>query len=200
MRLMTHLVSHPLYIPRYLSQSVSTKRTPLDMGVPWFSFAAIDFLEQHLRPEMSVFEYGSGGSTIFFAQRVKEVVSTENHAGWVKQLRQRLDGLGIDNVEIQVRECDTSDMPDFASSEYLHSIPDRQFDVLVVDGADQKQRVRPACFLHAQNFVKPGGIIIVDDSWRYPKLRTASASKRMIEFKSVGPCRPGLTSTDVYFY
>jgi hypothetical protein len=40
----------------------------------------------------------------------------------------------------------------------------------------------------------------VDDSWRYPSLRASAKTKRYKVFRSVGPCRPGVTSTDLYFY
>ena len=56
------------------------------------------------------------------------------------------------------------------------------------------------CFERAENQIKPGGIIVIDDSWRYPGLRKKNRAKEFREFRSVGPCRPGVTSTDVYFY
>jgi hypothetical protein len=43
-------------------------------------------------------------------------------------------------------------------------------------------------------------MIVVDDSWRYPELRAKNRAKRFSVFQSVGPCRPGVTSTDVFFY
>ena len=48
--------------------------------------------------------------------------------------------------------------------------------------------------------IKPGGIIVVDDSWRYPKLRQENRAQKHRIFQSVGPCRPGVTSTDIFFY
>ena len=64
-RVIANLISHPGYIPRWTDALVARKR-PLDLEIPWFSYAAIDFLEDYLQPEMSVFEYGTGGSTLFF--------------------------------------------------------------------------------------------------------------------------------------
>jgi hypothetical protein len=48
--------------------------------------------------------------------------------------------------------------------------------------------------------VKPGGIIVLDDSWRYAAPRLRNKAKRFEVFESVGPCRPGCTTTDVFFY
>lgn len=46
--------------------------------VPWYTYPCIDFLEARLDPSLSVFEYGSGLSTIWYARRVDEVVGVEH--------------------------------------------------------------------------------------------------------------------------
>jgi predicted O-methyltransferase YrrM len=79
-------------------------------------------------------------------------------------------------------------------------MPDEKFDIIVVDGSEEWKHVRPICFEKAQGRVKEGGIIVVDDSWRYPALRQSHRAKELKIFQSVGPCRPGVTSTDVFFY
>jgi predicted O-methyltransferase YrrM len=106
----------------------------------------------------------------------------------------------IQNVEIQLRQFDVKNPVDFERSEYLKAMTGKTFDVIVVDGAEEWTQVRPICFEHAEQQVNPGGIIIVDDSWRYVKLRASSKAKKHQIFRSVGPCRPGVTSTDIYFY
>src|SRR5258706_2236050 len=70
-RVITNLVLHPQYIPRHVTHSLINGKTPLDLEIPWFSYGAIDFLDQYLKPHMKVCEYVSGGSTIFFGKRVK---------------------------------------------------------------------------------------------------------------------------------
>lgn len=199
-RLVSNLLTHPNYLMRYLQQGPLTKRGPLDHEVPWFSFAAIDFLKSYLRPEMTVFEYGSGGSTLFFAKRVAHVVTTEDHPEWFAIVEQRLKQKGIENVTLQLRPFEFESTAAFEASDYVKSIPEEKFDVLVVDGTEHGHDTRPVCFRHAESFVKPGGIIVVDDSWRYDNLGATAGSTRHQRFQSVGPCRPGVTSTDVYFY
>ena len=61
---------------RRWSRALRPGASALADGAPWIPFAARDFLEKALRPEMRVCEYGSGGSTLFFASRVRELVST----------------------------------------------------------------------------------------------------------------------------
>ena len=38
---------------------------------------AFDWIEEYIKPNMSVFEYGSGPSTEYFSDRAKKVISVE---------------------------------------------------------------------------------------------------------------------------
>ncbi|MCC6547765.1 class I SAM-dependent methyltransferase [Candidatus Sumerlaeota bacterium] len=149
---------------------------------------------------MNVFEYGSGGSTIYFAKRAGTVTSTEENPQWINRVQAKLDELGLDNANVQHRLFNFSEVVDFGKSEYLHSIPNSSMDIIVVDGTQWVTPVRPTCFQHAQKNIKPGGIIILDDSWLHPDIRENNKAKSHREFKSVGPCRSGVTSTDIFFY
>jgi len=199
-RVVGDILLHPQYIPRCVSHNVINGRTPLDLEMPWFSYAAIDFLGKFLRPEMTVCEYGSGGSTLFFARRAKSVVSIEDNSKWHNHVSQRLKHHGLCNVKMVLCPFNFRDPTGFEHSKYLHAIPDERFDVIVVDGSEEWTPVRPLCFQKAEGRVKHGGIIVVDDSWRYPELRQANHAQSFRVFQSVGPCRPGVTSTDVFFY
>jgi SAM-dependent methyltransferase len=198
-RVIENLVTHPEYISRCVSHNL-LNRTPLDLELPWFSYAAIDFLDDFARAEMHVCEYGSGGSTLFFAQRVKSVYSIEDNPQWFELVGNRLREEGVKNATMRLCPFDFKNPVGFEQSEYLNAIPDEKFDIVVVDGSEEWTQVRPICFEKAENHVKPGGIIVVDDSWRYPVLREKNRAKRCQVFQSVGPCRPGVTSTDIFFY
>jgi hypothetical protein len=199
-RLAVNLLLHPQYISRCVTHNILNGKTPLDLELPWFSYAAIDFLNGYLRPEMSVCEYGSGGSTIFFARRVKSVFSIEDNPRWFELVSRRLDEKALHNVQLKLCAFDFKQPADFEESAYLHAMPEGPFDVIVVDGSEEWIPVRPTCFQKAESRIKTGGIIVVDDSWRYPILRKKHQAKDYRIFKSVGPCRPGVTTTDVFFY
>lgn len=199
-RVLGNLLLHPQYISRCLSHNVVNGRTPLDLELPWFSYAAIDFLKKFLQPHMTVCEYGSGGSTIFFARRVKSVFSVEDNPVWFELVSKRLKEQAIENATIELHPFDFKNPVGFEDSEYLKAIPDARFDVIVVDGSEEWTQVRPICFERAEGRIKTGGIIVVDDSWRYPSLRENNHALRHKVFQSVGPCRPGVTSTDIFFY
>lgn len=198
-RLAGDFIRHPQYIGRYLTTSIP-KSTPLDLQLPWFSYAAIDFLGRFLRPSMRTFEYGGGGSTIFFARRTAQVVCVESSEAWANKIRHVLDAEKMENVKIEVHAYDPNDRAAFGRSGYLRTLEKETPDIVVVDGYEEGVPLRPDCFWLAETVIRPGGIIIVDDSWRYPELRKKNRSKKWIEFRSVGPCRLGVTSTDIYFY
>src|SRR5690606_34829880 len=46
--------------------------------IPWFTYSFIDFLEGRLNKNLSIFEYGSGNSTRYFAERVRHISSLEH--------------------------------------------------------------------------------------------------------------------------
>jgi predicted O-methyltransferase YrrM len=199
-RVLTNLAFHPKYIPRCLTHNLINGKSPLDLETPWFSYAAIDFLNEFAKPQMEVCEYGSGGSTIFFARRTKSVFSIENDPKWFECVSQRLQQQKIENVTVELHPFDFENPIGFEHSSYLHAMPDMRFDIIVVDGKEEWDQVRPICFRKAEGRIKPGGIIVVDDSWRYPDLRKQNKALKYRTFQSVGPCRPGVTSTDVFFY
>jgi precorrin-6B methylase 2 len=199
-RLVADLARHPQYLPRAFRHNLINGAIPLDLQLPWFSYAAIDFLERELKPEMNVCEYGSGGSTLFFARRVRSVVSIENDSRWFQMVTDRVKKFELHNVEVKLCPFDFKNPVGFDKSEYLHAIPKKTFDLIVIDGTEEWHQVRPICFEHAEKFIKPGGMIVVDDSWRYPSLRQNHHAKANKIFQSVGPCRPGVTSTDIFFY
>jgi hypothetical protein len=199
-RLGAHLLTHPHYVRRYMQQSLLTHKTPLDLELPWFSYAAIEFLNSFLKPHMKVAEYGSGGSTLFFARRVKFVYAVEDNREWYDRVVRRLGELWIKNVEVTFCPFDFRDPVGFEKSDYLHALPEEPQDVISIDSSEEWIHVRPTCFRFAEKRIKPGGIIILDDSWRYPEPRQRNRAKRVQTFQSVGPCRPGVTTTDVFFY
>src|SRR4030095_5426297 len=58
---------------------------------PWMAFGAIDFLKRRVTKDMKVFEYGSGGSTLFWSKLAARVISIEHHEGWYIQMKQVLE-------------------------------------------------------------------------------------------------------------
>ena len=58
------------------------------LGVPWWTFDSADRIAAflRLRPDARIFEWGSGASTLWLAERAGSVHSVEHHAGWAADL------------------------------------------------------------------------------------------------------------------
>ena len=61
------------------------QKVPIDRRgrpVPWYTWPAVEYLEQLDFSGRKVFEYGSGNSTLWWAERVREVISCEHDPVW----------------------------------------------------------------------------------------------------------------------
>lgn len=195
--------------PRYLRSLVSRK-SPLEMRIPWLTFDAIAWLERHVHRGSRVFEYGSGGSTLFLAARAGSLVSVEHDREWFEATRKAL-GEGAPNCEYLLREpVETADPPaDYRSSNateypglsfqaYIQAIddyPDGHFDLVVVDG-----RARPACARRALPKVRPGGFLMLDDSDRehYTDVERDLSGWGRLDFKGPAPHKLDPAQTSVW--
>src|SRR5690348_4410793 len=57
--------------------------------IPWITYPAIRFLAGRVEPHFRVFEFGSGLSTLWWAQRVAHVVSVEHDPAWHRSVSKR---------------------------------------------------------------------------------------------------------------
>ena len=75
----------------------------LELEIPWNTPGAIYRLDELLTKDMTVLEFGAGGSTLFYSNRVKHVTSIESQKGWYKKV---LDAVkGRINVELILWEA-----------------------------------------------------------------------------------------------
>lgn len=163
------------YALRWL-HSLLPGHSPLYDQMPWITFRAIDWLAAYLKPDMAVFEYGAGGSTLYLAKRVRSVVSVEHDEGFYQLVRDYISEQGVRNCELLLRKptpCTDADL-EYASHQGKHQgfcfesyvkvidqYPDASFDLVMVDG-----RARVACLKRAIAKVKPGGVVMLDNSDR----------------------------------
>jgi len=199
-RIAASLASHPHWVPFYIGKSLNNSTSPLELELPWISLAAIEFLKSYASPSHKVAEFGGGGSTLFFAKRVQSVLCIESHDLWTEKIQTALTDQKIENVQLVSHPYDPDDSDAFRKSEYLNAISGESYDIILIDGFEDNVPLRPICFEKAEDQINKGGIIVLDDSWRHAYLRTQNKAKRVRTFKSIGPCRPGVTTTDVFFY
>lgn len=144
---------------------------------PWFTFDALEFLAGIDLAGKRVFEWGSGGSTVYFAQRADHVVSVEHNPIWFAKTGAMLTEAGLRNVTrihrppvrlyhpkyYTVDSCVSyANNKGYGFDEYVKEIYRHQkSDVIIVDG-----RARISCIKTAIDRLNPGGLIILDNSER----------------------------------
>lgn len=132
-------------------ESVRTRRPSRADGspIPWMNYAVIAFLEDRLNKNMTLFEYGSGNSTLFFAEHVGRVVSVECDESWHDYVKESLPA----NVKLLLAPK--------GGDEYVQIIEkqDEKYDVVIVDAED-----RVACMTYADRCLSDVGVLLLDDS------------------------------------
>lgn len=118
--------------------------------IPWLTYSAIYFLEPRLSKKLTVFEYGSGNSTKWWAKRVGKIISVEYDKAWLEKIRPALPK----NAEIIYQEL---------NAKYPKTILNQKgkFDLVVIDG---RERVESA--LNSVTKLGPKGVIIWDNTDR----------------------------------
>lgn len=201
LRLICSLVTHPNHIPFYLKNSVLNSKEPIAMGLPWISYSAIEFLNNYKTDKsLEILELGGGGSTIYFAKKGAKVTCLESSELWAKKIDEKIKQLNISNIDLRILPYDLKKLDTFIKSHFCQFIEKNKYDIILIDNYEENLQLRPICFYAAEKSIRLGGIIIIDDSWRYTALRKSNSAKAFKIFKSIGPGRLGVTSTDIYFY
>jgi hypothetical protein len=131
---------------------------------PWFVPEAIVFIEKYLRPEHVGFEWGCGRSTLWFARRSAHITSIEGRREWFDEVSRWIDREGLkDKVSLRLMEVTVEyDFPTAEIERYaspIDAVAERSLDFVVVDG-----HFREACLGHVANKLRPGGLLIIDNS------------------------------------
>lgn len=166
-------------------QSVDSAGRPL----PYITYSAIEFLARRIRPEMSVFEYGAGASTLWWADRVASVVSCEHNADWHQNMLARIPP----NVTMIYRPLEYGGAYSKAITQYQN-----RFDIVSIDGRD-----RVNCARNCLDALRADGVVLWDNSDR--KAYEAGCqflldhAFRRIEFVGMCPIVNDRSETSVFY-
>jgi len=137
---------------------------------PCLPLSCTQYFDHILREDFEVFEQGSGGSTIWLAQRVKKVISVEHSPEWHEAISQALAQRGLHNVELLFIPLKPQNWlnpwEDYAGA--ILKYRNATFDVIFIDGWDP---ARLPAVAYGVNKLKPSGYMIVDDT-TWPMLQS----------------------------
>lgn len=145
-------------------------------ALPWYTYPAIEYLQQFDYSDKKVFEFGCGYSCAFWANRAQKVRAVENDKTWFEHWQNKFD---YSNLEILLRE---------ENENYENSL-DSNYDVIAIDGKRRQQ-----CALRAIQHLNSDGIIIVDDSDRvnnskdYQQMIKALKDAKLLQIDFYGCC------------
>lgn len=162
------------------NMSVDSANNPM----PWYTYPAFEFLTQFDISDKVVFEFGSGNSSRYWAERAKELFSVEDNLRWF-------------NI-VSRNKCHNQHISFFEEKEgYVSHILalNRKFDVIIIDG-----KYRIECAENAVRCLNDGGIIILDNSDWFPKTSQFLRSSDLIEidFSGFGPINRYAWITSIY--
>jgi hypothetical protein len=166
-------------------KSININYHPVRARRPWINLPTTRFLSSRLRAGQSVFEFGAGGSTLFFLDKGLRVTTVEHDGKWFETISHIVSSHAqfsswrrlLCEPTIRSTQAEPSDWanPDaYASSSSHHQNHDFSayaksidrfnndgFDLVLIDG-----RSRPSCVKHAACKVKQGGLLLVDNTER----------------------------------
>jgi SAM-dependent methyltransferase len=160
---------------------------------PWIVPAAIGWLRRRIRADWSILELGAGRSTVWFAQRAGGVVSFEDNGFWVERTRERLEELGLGNVELK-------ELPVEQFGSAVDALPEGSFDLVVMDFLESPKVTRVDVIEPAMKSVRPGGYLLLDDSDRpgYAEAFELLAGWRFRKFVGVKDEWPEACETGIF--
>lgn len=171
------------------------------------TYPFIEFITAKLQPHHRIFEFGSGSSTLFFAPKVQKVVALESNKKWREIMQIKLRELGAKNVELILME-DALENPAYENFAKNYVLPPKEnqklteseakFDFIIVDSLK-----RFNCAQNSINALKPGGMLILDDSERpnYKKVFDffADLGFQKQDFVGIAPGQFRLKNTTIFW-
>lgn len=157
--------------------------------LPWYTYPAIKFLGPKIQPGLTVFEYGSGNSTLWWADKVAYVTSCEHDEEWSESVKKRIQ------PNVEYIHCELEYGGEY--SKVIRRYKD-MFDVVVIDGRD-----RVNCAKNSLDALRKDGVIVWDNSDRdiykegYAYLEQ-NGFKR-IDFWGIGPINIYGWCTSVFY-
>ena len=155
----SYLIDQGWFLSIKESKSVGGKGQP----IPWLTYPLINFIESRLNKTMTMYEFGCGNSTLWFAERVGDIESVEHNREWYEEIEPKLPS----NVKLTLHEMVSEQtysaitfMPIADETPYSSAVSQtgKLYDVILVDGVYRANSV-----IHSIRSLKKDGVIILDN-------------------------------------
>ena len=133
------------------------EKSPVDRDgnpIPWVTYSFIDFIKERINKQHTVFEFGSGNSTFFYAKYAGKVVSVEHDNAWLNKINKS----DKKTTNSELIYCELHRDGDYCRMPLKLN---QKFDIIIVDGRD-----RVNCCKQSVNGLTPNGVVVLDDSER----------------------------------
>jgi len=152
--------------------------------LPWYTYPAIEYLNTIDLRDRHVFEFGSGNSSLFWADRASSVTSIEHDAPWFETIKKSTRA-NQTLLLVEDREA------------YVDSLraSGRKYGVIVVDG-ERRER----CARAAIDALEDDGFIVFDnaDWWPGATALLRAADLIQVDFTGFGPANQYVWTTSLF--
>ena len=156
--------------------------------IPWYTYAAISFLDERVPSDAHVFEFGMGNSTLWWAKHAADVQCVEGDATWFNLLALKLPA----NVHPVLEDAEGDA---YAQAAVRQGTP---VDILVIDG---RQRVR--CCKESLPVLTDRGVVVWDNAERERyadgQRQLLAQGFRRLDFWSMGPLNTYEWLTSIFY-
>jgi protein-L-isoaspartate O-methyltransferase len=157
--------------------------------IPWYTYPALEYLSNLDFSQKSVFEYGSGYSSIFWSNKAKNVISVEHDRSWIEKIKSEYNS----NQTVLLKGND---------NDYEKAIAEtgKKFDVIIIDGIRRAECSRVVKeYLNKES--GEGFMIILDNSdWYKNTAKYLKEELNLIEidFHGFGPINSYTWTTSIF--
>ena len=118
--------------------------------IPWVTYSFIDFIADRIQKDHTVFEFGSGNSTFYYAQRAQKVISVEHDKAWYEK---------VSATKPQNSEMIFCELEEGGAYSKMPVQIGLKFDIIIVDGRDREN-----CCYNSVSALSDEGVVILDDT------------------------------------
>jgi len=151
--------------------------------IPWFNLDAIKFIKTYIdeKKNIRLLEFGSGNSTIYYEKNVDKLYSVEHNQNWYDNIKKKVNK----NTNYVIKPINYISKPSTDKLFYnvsnlkdlFNDVSNEFFDIIIIDGIH-----RVNSFFGSIDYLKKGGLIVLDDSHRIDNPETDGSYKPIEEY------------------